>query len=244
MHSVFQIFLCMHIHSYNKRETIVVNLRIILADDHPFVLLGIRAVLKTRTGVTVVDEATNPLSLIERLQSTPCDVLVTDLAMPDHSFAVDDGLNLVRRIRIGWPQLRIVVMTTLTNVAILRAIVSDGAVSMIGKTESMDELWQAIIAARHGETYFGRSIIEALARPQDSECERAPTPRLTGKQIEVIRLLVSGQSISDIAAALGCDRRTVTRQKREAMAKLGVTNDPGLFSYVRAYGILNFESHI
>ena len=40
------------------------------------------------------------------------------------------------------------------------------------------------------------------------------------------------------------DRRTVTRQKREAMAKLGVTNDPGLFSYVRAYGILNFKSHI
>ncbi|MFM0224749.1 response regulator [Paraburkholderia dipogonis] len=234
----------MRIHSYNKRETIPVNLRIILADDHPFVILGVRAALEMHAGVAVVDEATNPVSLIERLQSTPCDVLVTDLAMPERSGAIADGLNLVRRIRIGWPQLRVVVMTTLANAAILRAIVSDGAVSMVGKAESMDELWQAIDAAQHGETYFGRSIIEALAHPQDPECERPPAPRLTGKQSEVIRLLVSGQSISDIAAALGCDRRTVTRQKREAMAKLGVANDPGLFSYVRAYGILNFESDI
>ncbi|MFB9126179.1 response regulator [Paraburkholderia dipogonis] len=230
----------MRIHSYNKREKILVSIRIILADDHPFVILGVRAALEMQSGVTVVDQATDPVSLIECLRSTPCDVLVTDLSMPDHSFAVDDGLNLVRRIRSGWPQLRIVVMTTLTNPAILRAIVSDGAVSMVGKAESMDELRQAVVAARDGHAYLGRSIIEALAHPQDCECERPPAPRLTGKQAEVVRLLVSGQSISDIAAALGCDRRTVTRQKREAMAKLGVTNDPGLFSYVRAYGILNF----
>lgn len=230
----------MRIHSYNKREKILVNIRIILADDHPFVLLGVRAALEMEAGVTVVDQATNPVALIERLRSTPCDVLVTDLSMPDLSFAVNDGFNLVRRIRGGWPQLRVVVMTTLTNPAILRAIVSDGAVSMVGKAESMDELRHAIMLARDGHTYLGRSIIEALARPHDPESEPPPTPRLTGKQVEVVRLLVSGQSISEIATALGCDRRTVTRQKREAMAKLGVTNDPGLFSYVRAYGILNF----
>ncbi|PRY05489.1 response regulator transcription factor [Paraburkholderia sp. BL25I1N1] len=230
----------MRIHSYNKREKILVNIRIILADDHPFVLLGVRAALEMEAGVTVVDQATNPVSLIERLRSTPCDVLVTDLSMPDLSFAVNDGFNLVRRIRGGWPQLRIVVMTTLTNPAILRAIVSDGAVSMVGKAESMDELRHAIMLARDGHAYLGRSIIEALACPHDPEYEPPPTPRLTGKQVEVVRLLVCGQSISEIATALGCDRRTVTRQKREAMAKLGVTNDPGLFSYVRAYGILNF----
>jgi len=195
-------------------------------------------------GVTIVDEATSPDSLLERLQNTPCDVLVTDLAMPEHTGAIEDGLDLVRRIRCDWPQLRIVVMTTQTNAAILRAIVSDGAVSMLGKAESMDELWQAIAAARHGEACLGRSIIEALARPQDRACERPSAPRLSGIHAEVVRLLVDGQSIAEIAAALGCHRRTVSRKKREAMARLGVTNDPGLFSYVRAYGILSFESYI
>ncbi|HEX7911308.1 MAG TPA: response regulator transcription factor [Paraburkholderia sp.] len=218
------------------------RLRIILSDDHPFVLLGIRAALEMQNDVTIAGEAASPDSLVELLRRTPCDVLVTDLAMPAPSGSIGDGLSLIRRIRRGWPQLHIVVMTTLTNAAILRSVVSEGAVCVLGKSESMGELLRAIKAAAAGEAYLGSSIVEALAHPRDVECERPPVLRLTGMQTEIVRRLVGGQSISDVAAALGCHRRTVTRQKREAMAKLGVTNDPGLFSYVRSYGILNCES--
>lgn len=219
-------------------------LRIILADDHPFVLLGIRAMLETHVGAVIVGEATSPLSLLARLQCMPCDLLITDLAMPDHSGAVSDGLDLIRKIRNGWPQLRIVVMTAVTNVAILRAIASDGDVSMVSKAESMDDLWKAIVAVRRGDIYLGRSIVAALAAPQSSECEKHPAARLSSMQAEVIRLLTTGRTIAETAAALGCHRHTVARKKREAMARLGVANDPGLFSYVRAYGIPNFKSHI
>lgn len=218
------------------------RLRIILSDDHPFVLLGIRAALEMQNDVTIAGEVASPDSLVELLRRTPCDVLVTDLAMPAPSGSIGDGLSLIRRIRRGWPQLHIVVMTTLTNAAILRSVVSEGAVCVLGKSESMGELLRAIKAAAAGEAYLGSSIVEALAHPRDVECERPPVLRLTGMQTEIVRRLVGGQSISDVAAALGCHRRTVTRQKREAMAKLGVTNDPGLFSYVRSYGILNCES--
>ncbi|WP_341313276.1 response regulator transcription factor [Paraburkholderia sp. IMGN_8] len=213
------------------------NLRVILADDHPFVLIGVRAALDMHPGVTIVGEAATPTSLIELLQSTPCDVLVTDFAMPEASGAVEDGLRLIRRIRHGWPSLRIVVMTTLTNTAILRAIVSDGAVSALSKMEAMDELWQAIRASGNGEIHIGRSIVEALAHPQREECDLPPILRLPQRQAEIIRMFVRGQSISEIAAALGCHRRTISRQKRDAMAKLGVVNDPGLFAYVRAHGL-------
>lgn len=240
---MIQIFLFTYICSYKKREEILVILRIILADDHPFVLLGIRAALEMRAKVTVVGEAANPLSLLEQLRCTPCDVLVTDLAMPAHSGADSDGLDLIREIRNGWPQLPIVVMTTLTNVSILRAIALDGDVGMVSKAEPMDDLWRAIVAARRGEIYFGRSIIAALAGPRNPECETPPAPRLSGMQAEVVRLLTNGRSVAETAVALGCHRRTVARKKREAMARLGVANDPGLFSYVRAYGIPNFKSH-
>nr|WP_236066716.1 response regulator transcription factor [Paraburkholderia haematera] len=213
------------------------NLRVILADDHPFVLLGVRAALEMHDGVTIVGEAATPGSLIELLQSTPCDVLVTDLTMPEASGAVEDGLDLVRRIQRAWPLMRIVVMTALTNTAILRAIVSDGVVSTLSKMETMDELWQAIEASGKGEVYVGCSIAAALARPQDEACDLPPVSRLSRRQAEVIRRVVRGQSISEIAVALGCHRRTVSRQKREAMAKLGVANDPGLFACVRAHGV-------
>jgi two-component system capsular synthesis response regulator RcsB len=215
-----------------------VNLRVILADDHPFVLLGVRAVLETHADVAIVGEASAPTSLIKLLQSTPCDVLVTDLTMPEASGAVEDGLRLIRRIRRDWPSLRVVVMTTLTNVAILRSLASDGAVSMLGKMEAMDELWRAILASGKGEIHIGRAIVEALAQPESEACDLRPNPRLSQRQTEIIRMFVRGQSISEIATALGCHRRTVSRQKRDAMAKIGVANTPGLFAYVRANGLI------
>ncbi|RDK04311.1 DNA-binding response regulator [Paraburkholderia lacunae] len=208
-----------------------------LADDHPFVLVGIRAALEMHADVAIVGEASTPTSLIKLLQSTPCDVLVTDLTMPEASGAVEDGLRLIRRIRRDWPSLRVVVMTALTNVAILRSIVSDGAVSMLGKMETMDELWQAILASGKGEIHIGRSIVEALAQPESEACDLRPNPRLSERQTEIIRMFVRGQSVSQIAAALGCHRRSVSRQKRFAMAKIGVANAPGLFAYVRANGL-------
>lgn len=200
--------------------------------------------LAARDGVTIVGEARTPTSLLELLQRTPCDVLVTDLAMPDPHRAIEDGPGLVQRIRRNWPLLRVVVITTLTNPSILRAIVSDNALSALSKTESMDELWQAILAGMSGARYLGRTIVEALAQPQDDERPPAAALRLSQRQTEVVKRLVSGQSVAEIAAALGCHRRTVNRQKREAMARLGVTNNPGLFSRVYAYGILKIESHI
>nr|WKF58267.1 Transcriptional regulatory protein RcsB [Paraburkholderia busanensis] len=224
------------------------NLRIILADDHPFVLLGIRAALEARVGVKIVGEAATPTALIALLQGTPCDVLVTDLSMREPHGGAQDGLGLIQRIRRDWPRLRVVVITTLMNTAILRAIVSDGAVSTLGKVEPMEELWRAIEAARRGEVHLGRSIAEALAQPGDDEVPPAPAPmpapRLSWRQAEVVRRLADGQSVAEIAAALGCERRSVNRQRREAMYKLGVTNEPGLFAWLRAYGMTDFESHI
>jgi two-component system capsular synthesis response regulator RcsB len=223
---------------------IPVHLRIILADDHPFVLLGFRAMLATRVGVTIVGQALTPCALIELLQHTPCDVLVTDLCMPDPNGATEDGLGLVRRLRADWPLLRVVVITTLTNAVLLRAVVADGAVSALGKAESMDALWQAISASVNGARYLGRSIAEALAHSRDDERPLLPAPRLSTRHAEVVKRFVSGQSVAEIAAALGCHSRTVSRQKREAMVALGVTNNAGLFSRAYADGILKIDSYI
>ncbi len=213
------------------------NLRVILADDHPFVLLGIQATLASQRGVTVVGEAVSPASLLDMMESTVCDVLVTDLAMPDESGDAEDCQLLIRRIRNRWPNVRVVVLTSLTNAAILRSIMLDGVVGMLNKVESMDELAAAIRAAGAGRPYVSRSILEALAVASGETLRTSPMRHLSPRQTEVIRMFVRGQSIAEIARLLGRDVRTVSRQKRDAMAKLGVSNDPGLFAFVRAHGL-------
>ena len=224
------------------------DIRIILADDHPFVLLGMRAALEHQSGVAIVGEAVKPGSLIALLQTTPCDVLVTDLVMPETCGAIGDGLALVTHIRCAWPRLRIVVVTTLTNGATLQALLADSEVSVLSKSQSMRDLRVAVEVVRGGGCYIGRAVMNALASPEMSASESGsirtpdtdPLPRLTGRQTEVLHRVVSGESVAEIAATLGCHRTTVMRHKREAMTKLGVTNDPSLFSYVRSRWIPNF----
>jgi two-component system capsular synthesis response regulator RcsB len=208
-------------------------IRIIVADDHPFVLLGVQSMLKTHAGVTFVGGAASPTALFALLQHAPCDVLVTDLSMPDPSGVTEDGLTLIRRIRHAWPQLRIVVMTMLTDTSMLREIVAEGAVIALSKSTSMDELWQAIEASANGVAYRGRTLIDTYAPPQTEEDWLPFAPRLSPRQVKVVQMFVGGLSIAEIATALGCHRRTVSRQKREAMMRLGVTSNPGLYFFVR-----------
>jgi two-component system, NarL family, captular synthesis response regulator RcsB len=206
----------------------MVQLRVVLADDHPFVLLGVRSALSAHQDILIVGEAANPASLIHLLQTVPCDVVVTDLTMPEITDAVEDGVSLVRRIRSGWPAVHVIVLTSLTNTAILRAVISDHAVSMLSKAESMDELVTAVRRGRTGRAFVSRSVMDALAEVDVESTDTLTTRTLSPNEAVVVGMLVQGQSVSEIAHSLGRDVRDITRLKHLAMFKRGVRSVAGL----------------
>ncbi|WP_322060953.1 response regulator transcription factor [Paraburkholderia sp. J63] len=214
------------------------KLRVVLADDHPFVLLGVRSALEAAGDIQVVGEASGPGALLHTLESVPCDIVLTDLTMPCDTGAAEDGLHLVRRLCRDWPQCRIVVLTSITNVAILRAVMNTGVTALIRKSEPIDELTGAVRGAGSGVRYVSPPILAELAAAGAERAESARVPRLSPRESEVVRQFVHGRTITEIARALDRDVRTVSRQKRDAMAKLGVNNDAGLFAFVRAHGLL------
>ncbi|QIE22342.1 Transcriptional regulatory protein RcsB [Caballeronia sp. SBC1] len=213
------------------------KLRIVLADDHPFVLLGIRATFSMDENLEVVAEAASAAELLRLLAYTPCDVLVTDFAMPEQGLQAEDGLRLIKRLRRDWPAISIVVLTSMSNVAILRSILAAGAMSLLNKVESMDELAAAVRFAGVGRRYLSTSIVSALAVAGAETDALGEGPRLSPREIEVVRMFASGLSITEIARFMKRDVRTISRQKRDAMSKLGVQNDPGLFAFARAHGM-------
>lgn len=212
------------------------QLRVVLADDHPFVLLGVKSALSKQQDMLIVGEAASPASAIHLLRTVPCDVFVTDLAMPEADDAAEDGVRFVRRVRAGWPDLRVVVLTSLTNAAVLQTLIVDEALSVINKKESLDDLVLAVRRARVGRTLVSRTILDAVAEASSEPAAMLAPGTLTPKESEVIEMFVGGRPISEIASLLDQDVRAISRLKRLAMSKLGVKNDAGLFAYTKITG--------
>ncbi len=210
------------------------KIRIALADDHPVLLSGIKHELAGIHTLDVVGTAGNSEALVELLDGTPCDVLVTDYAMPGG--AVGDGLTLLGLLRRRYPDLKIIVFTTVENPAIIQEIVKLGVASVLNKSHDTGHLISAIHAAYAGATYLLPSA-RGQARPQPVPTADVRLQTLTAREMEVLRLFVSGMSINEIAAQLNRTKQTISALKIRAMRKLGIGRDADLFSFAYETGL-------
>ncbi|SAK46902.1 DNA-binding response regulator [Caballeronia temeraria] len=196
-----------------------------------------KALFAAHDGMEVVGEANSASTLLPELAGKSCDVLVTDFAMPEAGVDANDGLRLIRQVRQDFPSIKIVVLTSVSNVAILRSILNAGAMSLVNKAEPIELVATAVRHASIGRRFVSASFVAALAEAGTETEFSSEEPRLSMREIEVVRLFAKGHSITEIARELDRDVRTISRQKRDAMNKLGVRNDPGLFAFVRARGL-------
>lgn len=210
-------------------------IRVMLADDHPFVLFGLREMLGKRLGFRVVAEATDPLRLIENLSRIDCDVLITDFSMPGGD--TPDGLALLGTIRARFPHVRIVVLTMLENPGPLASMRRAGALALLNKRDSMQELSKAIVAAFQGREHLSASVKKAIAKLGTAYPGMDPIGTLSPRELEVVRLYVGGMKTSEVARHLKRSVNTVSTQKHSAMRKLGVKSDSELFDYANTRGL-------
>ncbi|RWU25289.1 DNA-binding response regulator [Pseudomonas alkylphenolica] len=211
-------------------------LRIVLADDHPIFRIGLQAVLEQIPGVRVVAQAGSPKELLDNLQATACDVVVTDFMMPVEQ--QNDGLKLLEQIRRQFPALPILVVTMLNNAGLFRAMLTLGVNGLLSKASLADELPSAISCLRRGKTYLAASVQHLMS--QDGAVREdmiGVQEALSPKELEVTRLLAAGHTVSQIAALLNRSKQTVSTQKVSAMRKLGLANDAALFLYLQEHGL-------
>ncbi|KWU51288.1 response regulator transcription factor [Pseudomonas palleroniana] len=206
-------------------------LRIIIADDHPIVRVGQRVVIEASGKCKVVGEANGPDELLALVGSVPCDVIVTDFAMPGDQQA--DGYGLLGLLHRRYPRLPVILVTMFANVATLRTALSHGARAVVAKSASARELPQALQTVVQGRTFVSESL-----RAQLDQAQPAQTPRLSGKEQEVVRMLASGMTVSQIAARVNRSISTISKQKSTAMHRLCISTDVDLFAYARDAGMV------
>lgn len=209
-------------------------LRVIIADDHPLIRIGQKVVIEANERCKVVGEADGPDALLMLLARVPCDVLVTDFAMPGDRHS--DGYGLLSLLRRQYPQLPVILVTMFANVATLRASFAHGAQAIVAKSGAALELPLAIKAVSEGQTYISRCLRQQLSEAGIGDQSREP--ELSCKEREVVRMLASGMTVSQIAARVNRSISTISKQKSTAMSRLCISTDVDLFAYARASGMV------
>ncbi|MGE1153872.1 response regulator [Pseudomonas kitaguniensis] len=203
--------------------------KIVIADDHPIVLLGAKIIVQKQGLGEVVGTAASPEDLDNVLKNTPCDLLITDFAMP-HSQR--DGLTMIGRIRRGYPELKVIVLTSIRNPSLMLSILQLGVSGIVEKNADQRELLSAIEYAIKNKRYVSSYIRLALANASILNPENLEV-KLSPKEVEIVRLLASGLTPTQVAQKISRSVKTISWTKISAKKKLGINTDAELYQYAR-----------
>ena len=202
--------------------------RIVIADDHAVVRKGLRQLIVEAEGMTVVGEAASGDELLTMLRFREVDVVVLDLSLGARS-----GLDLLKHIKSELPRLPVVILSMhsedLFAVRALRA----GASGYVEKNSAPEELLTAIRRIARGGTYVSPRIGEKIAADiVRGGAAVLPHERLSDRELEVLRLLGSGMSVTEIAHALNLSVKTISTHRTHVLAKTGLRSNADIVEYV------------
>ncbi len=211
------------------------RLRVLIADDHPMLLAGVKKVLNRDPGVEVIGEAGDGKTALRMAIELNPAIMVLDLSMPDLN-----GVEVSRQLLAQCPNCKVIVLTVHEDRAYLRKLIEVGAAGYVLKRSAPEDLRRAIHAVASGGMYLDPLVAaHAFDRASDEPSEGATAGAdLSEREVEVLRLTSVGHSNKAIANLLGISVRSVETYKARAMDKLGFDNRVDLIGYAVEKGWL------
>ena len=208
-------------------------IRILLVDDHPVVRCGIRTILLDKFKDAAVAEAGDAHSALLEVQQSDWDVVLLDISLPGPS-----GLDLIKHLRRHHPALPLVVVSMHPAAQFARRALSAGALGYLTKDSPPEEFVAAIEQTRRGRRYVSRDTNDMLLRWKDTAAS-TPHDTLSDREYQVLRLLGSGRTVSDVARALGLSVKTVSTYRTRVLDKLGMRTNAELMRYAIENSLLD-----
>lgn len=214
-------------------------MRVLLADDHPLFLDGLKNLLSAR-GVKVAGTAHTGLEALEKARSLHPDVILMDIQMPGC-----DGLMATRLIKAEMPESKIVILTMSSDDDDLFEAIKSGACGYLLKTQDTEEFMRQLLELERGEAPLARGMAARILNEFRLRTGPLLAPealqdrkRLSPRQLAVLALVARGLTYKQVAAELCVSERTIKYHMSEVIARLHLTNRAAVVQYARRTGLV------
>jgi DNA-binding NarL/FixJ family response regulator len=215
------------------------KIRIVLADDHPIVLDGLRNLIRAEPDFALVGEAASGLSALKIIREQRPDVAVLDISMPELN-----GILLSRRLASEMPALRLLVLTLHEDRAYLNQALEAGVRGYVLKRSAVENLVQAIRAVMVGGLYVDPAIVGRVFESKQINrrlaARKGVSPALTDREADVLKMAALGFTNKEIASRLDVGVKSIETYKARGLEKLGLRTRAELVRYASGQGWLDF----
>jgi two-component system invasion response regulator UvrY len=201
-------------------------MRILIADDHQVVRVGLKQILAEERDMIVIGEAKNGQEAIELGRTLDWDVAVLDYSMPGRG-----GVELIRELKRHHPARPVLVLSMHPEELHATQVFKAGGAGYLNKESAGEELTAAIRKVAKGGRYVSPSLAETLAAELSPGKEKQPHETLSDREYRVMWLLASGKSISRIGKEMSLSPSTISTYRTRVLRKLGVTSNAHLVHY-------------
>ena len=201
-------------------------IKLLIADDHAVVRRGLKQILEETSDIEVSGEATNSREVLELVSSKHWDVLVLDITMPGRS-----GLDILKEIKQLSPRLPVLVLSMHAEEQFASRVLKAGASGYLPKESAPEELVKAIRKVCLGGKYISPAQAEKLVYLFDSASDKPAHDSLSDREYEVLRLIASGKTVTQIADEIKLSVKTISTYRTRILEKMKMHTSAELTHY-------------
>ena len=201
-------------------------MQILIADDHAIVRRGLKQILDEEPGLAIVSEAENGQDVLEMSRHRTWDLVILDINLPGRS-----GIDILNELRYTYPKLPVLILSMYPEDQYALRVLNAGASGYLTKQSAPEELVKAIKKIRGGGKYYSDAVIDQLVTKPESRQVKPTHEILSDREFQVMVLIASGKTLSEIGENLALSIKTVSTYRKRILTKLNMKNNAELIHF-------------